>query len=257
MNAIRIVVCVAALGVAGEALAQDVPLVTDRPDFTESSEVVGPQRLQFESGFAYERSAGRGSVTAPSSLARIGMGRRVELRVGTDGYFSEGEGLTRVNGIADMEVGVKVRLFDAARAGVDIAVIPMVSLPTGSDEVSAGHADPTVKFTWARDLPAGFGLSGNYNLSSLSSEDGRFGQQALSASLGHDLALGFGSYLEIFGFTPMAPGSGAGWTIDGGVSHQIGRNLQFDVETGRGVTAEAPDWFLGFGVAIRGRFGRQ
>lgn len=239
---------------AHAAAAQDAPLVTDRPDFTESSEVVGLKVFQFESGFSYERAEHVGAVTVPSSLARIGLTGRSELRIGTDGYFSEGRGGARVNGIADIELGVKLRLFNQDKAGVDIAVIPIVSLPTGADAVSSGGVDPTVKFTWARELPSGFGLSGNYNVASLSDGDERFAQQALSISLGHDLSfLGLGGYLETFGFTPMERGSGSGWTVDGGVSRQIGGDLQFDIEGGRGLTADAPDWFIGFGFAIRGR----
>jgi hypothetical protein len=240
---------------AHAAAAQDAPLVTDRPDFTESSEVVGPKVFQFESGFSYERSEKVGAITVPSSLARIGLTERSELRLGTDGYFSEGSGTARVNGIADFELGIKVRLFDQDQAGVDVAVIPIVSFPTGADGISSGGVDPTVKFTWARQLPSGFGLSGNYNVASLSDGDARFAQQALSVSLGHELPiLGLVGYLEAFGFTPMARGSGSGWTLDGGVSRQIGGDLQFDIEGGRGLTADAPDWFIGFGFAIRGRW---
>jgi hypothetical protein len=242
---------------AGNVAAQEPDLVTDRPDFTESSETVGRGYVQVESGFAYERE-GRGAertgtLTAPVSLARIGIARRVELRVGTDGVFSSATGPDRVTGVADVETGVKVRFLDQAQAGVDMAVIPMVSFPTGSDVVSSGQIDPTVKLTWARELPFGFGLSGNYNVSSLTEAGRRFAQQALSVSLGHDLLAGFGGYIEAFGFSPMSRGTSSGWTIDGGVSRLFGPNVQLDLEAGRGITSEAPDWFIGFGVAVRTR----
>jgi len=32
--------------------------------------------------------------------------------------------------------------------------------------------------------------------------------------------------------------------------------MQFDVEAGVGLTAAAPDWFVGVGFAIRGSLGR-
>lgn len=247
--------CVAVLALATAGFAQEAPLVTDRPDFTESSEVVGRKNLQFETGFSYESEDEQGIVTAPSSLARYGLNDRVELRLSTDGYVSTGHGVTKADGFADLEVGAKVRLLYADKAGIDVSIIPMVSLPTGQDEISAGHPDPTVKFTWARDLPSGFGLSGNYNISSLSEGDARFTQQALSVSLGHDLPKGLGSYIEFFGFSPMQRGGDAGWILDGGVSRQFAGRLQFDIEAGRGLTAAAPDWFVGFGFAIRGHLG--
>lgn len=240
---------------AGEVTAQEPELVTDRPDFTESSETVGRGYIQIESGVSYERD-GRGAdrvgaVAAPVSLARIGIARRMELRLGTDGVLSSASGPERVTGVGDLEAGAKLRVLDQAQAGVDMTLIPMVSFPTGSDEVSSGQVDPTVKLTWARSLPSGFGVSGNYNVSSLTEAGRRFAQQALSVSLAHDLLAGFGGYIEAFGFIPMARGTGSGWTIDGGISRLFGRNLQLDLEAGRGVTAEASDWFLGFGFAIR------
>lgn len=248
-------VFVITLGLSRVAAAQEAPLVTDRPDFTESSEVVGSRVVQFESGFSYERSGDVGSVTVPSSLARIGFGRRAELRLGTDGYFATGSGPARVSGIADLELGAKFRLFDQDRTGLDIAVIPIVSLPTGADGVSSGAVDPTVKFTWARELPRGFGLSGNYNIASLTDGDQRFTQQALSVSLGHDLAFAdLGGYIEVFGFSPIEREAGDGWTLDFGVSRQIGGDFQLDLEGGRGLTQDAPDWFIGFGLSIRGRW---
>ena len=256
MQGVRVVMCVAMLGIATQAGAQDAPLVTDRPDFTESSEVVGVKQVQFESGFSYASAGHAGSITVPSALARIGVARRLELRFGTDGYLSQGDGPSHISGLSDVELGVKVRLFDATTTGVDIAVIPMCSLPTGSRPISAGHPDPTIKFTWARELASGFDLSGNYNLSALSAGDHRFTQQALSASLGHDLPLGLGGYLEVFGFMPATREGEAGWTIDGGVSRQVHHHLQFDAEAGRGLTAAAPDWFIGFGFAFRADLGR-
>lgn len=244
-----------ALLVAASAGAQD--LITDRPDFTESSAVVGAGNIQVESGFSYEGDgAGRdhiNTLTVPASLTRIGLSRRVELRLGTDGFASSRQGGVRAGGMSDLEIGLKVSLLDEQRAGVDVAIIPMTSLPTGAADATSGAAVPTIKFTWARSLPAGFGLSGNYNLSAEREAGDRFTQQALSVSLGHDLPAGFGGYLEAYGFTPMTPDSGEGWTIDGGISRAFRGNVQFDVEVGRGVTAAAPDWFVGFGVAVRGK----
>ncbi len=94
-------------------------------------------------------------------------------------------------------------------------------------------------------------MTGNVNVSSLTDETGRFTQKAFSASFGHDLVAGFGGFAEIYGFTPLERGSGTATTFDFGVSHEIGEGLQLDVEAGHGLTAAAPDWFFGFGFAIR------
>jgi hypothetical protein len=232
--------------------------VTDRPDFTESSEIVLRGVVQFEAGFTYERSgdgADRvGSITVPSSLLRIGLSRRVELRFATDGILSSDQAGVRSTGVGDLEAAAKIRLLYQDTAGLDLAIIPIASLPTGTQGVSAGTVDPTLKVTWARDLPAGVGVSGNYNVSSLSDGDERFVQQALSVSFGRDLTGGLSGYIEMYGFMPAEHNRDARWTLDFGVSRLIGRDMQWDIEGGRSVAADPQGWFVGFGFAVRKRF---
>jgi hypothetical protein len=248
------------IGVAVRASAQVAEpalpeLVTDRPDFTESSEVVGHGVLQVESGFTFESdrlgSVTWRSITTPSMLVRLGLGRRVELRFGGDGFL---RGWTNIpsadaeSGYSDVELGVKIKFL--ARERFDMSVIPIVSVPTRNTFYSSNSYDTTVKLTWAAALPRDFDLSGNVNVARLS-DLRRFTQSAVSVSVGHDLAAGWAGYWEAYGFMPMVPGAGAGWTLNTGVTRGIGNNMQFDVEVGRGVTTAAPDWFVGFGFAVR------
>ena len=231
--------------------APDVPeMVTDRPDFTESSEIIPFGWLQLESGVSLEGDASSRAFTAPSALFRLGLGHRTEFRFGAEGLVSESTGSVRQSGGSDLEVGAKIRILDADRAGIDLALLPMVSLPTGAAHLTSGGYDPTLKITWARELPAGFGLTGNVNLSSLTEDGTRFHQEAISFSLGHDLFMGWGGYAEAYGFSKMSAAEGAGITVNGGVSRLIGRRAQFDLEAGRGVTSAAPDWFVGVGFAV-------
>jgi hypothetical protein len=247
----------ASAGAGAQGLEPAPELVTDRPDFTESTVVIARGFLQVETGFTYEREETGdvrvSTVTVPQLLVRLGVSQRLELRLATDGIVSAATGRTRVTGMADLETGVKIHLFDQEHAGVDVAILPLVSWPTGNAAVTSEGVDPTLKVAWARDLPAGFGVSGNYNVASLSDPIRRFTQETLSFSFSHNLVAGLDSYIETYGFMPMERDSRAGWTIDFGASRIVHDNLQFDVEGGRGITDAAPNWFVGFGFAIRGR----
>lgn len=246
-----------ALMLAAPAMAQEASLpdlITDRPDYTESSEVVGRGLLQLESGFTFEGDgAGPGrsrSLAVPASLLRLGLTSRSELRLSTAGFLSQHVGGARTSGMGDIELGAKVKLANQSALGIDLALIPMASFPTGSTTETSGHVDPTLKVTWARTAGS-LGISGNVNLSSVSDDRGRLTQKDFSLSLGHPLAGAWSGFIETYAFTPMGLGEGAGATIDGGVTRLIGSNLQIDVEGGRGVTAAAPNWFVAFGFAIR------
>lgn len=250
-------VCLLVLALPTFATAQTLDsneLITDRPDFTESSEVVGRGMVQLESGFALEGDESNRAITTPTILARIGLTNRMELRVSGDGFMRTWDTARTgaISGHSDFELGAKVKLL--AFSNFAAAVIPMVSIPTNDPEYSTRGYDPMVKATWATTLPRDFDLSGNVNWASPSDVLGHFTQTAVSVSLGHELVGGWGAYWEGYAFTPMERNGGNGWTLNSGVTHGIGPNMQFDIEAGRGVTRAAPDWFFSFGFAIRRPF---
>lgn len=242
---------------ATPALAQssqpDPELITDRPDFTESSDVVGRGVLQIETGITLEEpDPSVRQVTLPQLLVRIGLGSRVELRLASDGYVSqslaEAGGRHRHSGRSDIEVGAKVKLIDADRAGFDLALIPAISLPTASADFGSHGYDPGVKLTVARDLPREFGLSANLNTASVTEGDGRVWSREASVSLGHALTGPFGAYWEAYGSFDRG---GCDCTLNTGVTMALGANRQVDVEVGRGVSGDARGWFVGLGFAVR------
>ena len=228
-------------------------LITDRPDFTESSEVVGRGVIQIESGltFAQPDPAVR-LLTLPQLLVRIGLGSRVELRLGGDGFVSESlreaGGRHTTRGGADIEVGAKVKLLDADRAGVALALIPSLSLPTASAGFGSGGYDPGVKLTVARDLPREVGLSANFNTASVTRGDRRVWTREASVSVAHAIAGPFGAYGEAYGALRRG---GCDCTLNTGLTLALGPNRQADVEVGHGVSGDARGWFVGLGFAVR------
>ena len=250
-----------ASAMAAQAFAQSTPappatpeLITDRPDFTESSQVLPRRWMQFETGVTFE-SDGRDvsktrSVSFPSALVRIGLGVRTELRIGAEGYITERQQTGRSAGYSDAELGVKVSLLEERRAGLDLSVIPMASFPTGGAGFTSDGVDPTIKITLGRSLGAGFDLAGNVNFSWITEGDTHFSQQALSVSLNREIGRGWLGYAEIYGFSRVTRSEGAAVTVNGGVSRQFARRVQIDMEAGRALTDEAPNWFAGAGFAV-------
>jgi len=228
-------------------------LVTDRPGFGESSSVVGHGTIQIETGFTLEQTdSARRQVSAPQLLARVGVASRLELRVSADGFIEQSDrtpaGRTQTHGRSDAEVGAKVKLLDEARAGVDLAVLPYLSLPTASNGLGSAHYDPGFKVAAARGLPRGFGLSGTLNAASASGDDRRAWGREISVSLDHGVGGGVAAYGEVDG---AFAGADCGCSVDGGVTVPIGANGQFDVEFGRGVHGAAQKWFVGAGFVVR------
>jgi hypothetical protein len=99
---------------AGRAHAEDEPITTDRPDFVESSEVVGKGRWQIETSLAWERDREAGMKTrlfGTPTLLRLGVADHWEVRLETDGRLrlkADGAGVAlREHGWSDLSVGLK------------------------------------------------------------------------------------------------------------------------------------------------------
>ena len=244
------------------------PLVTDRPDFTESTDAVPRGHLQLESGytFTYDREE-QDRVhdhTAPELLLRISPLDNFELRLGWAGYSwtqSQFEGRTRADrrvtreeweqGANDLSLGFKVKLVEQQGWRPHFGVIGQISVPSGSPSLSSGDVDPEVKLLWAYDLGERVALSGNVNLAVPTEDSHRFVQTAASLSLGVSLTEWLGTYVEYFGFYPNAHSTDAAHYLNGGFTFPIHRDFQIDLRAGAGLNEEADDFFTGVGFAWR------
>ena len=194
-------------------------------------------------------------LALPLALFRVGVTDRFELRVGADGLLSDtssSPGSRRLSGRSDVEVGAKLKLIESARTGFELSVLPILSLPIGSSAFTSGGYDPTVEMAWAQSLPRGFSLSGNVTAASVSEDDHRFTQHILTVSVDRDIAAGWNGFAEAFRASSFERDGAAVWIVDAGATHRLGRQAQFDVSVGRGVTAAAPDWFISAGISLRG-----
>jgi Putative MetA-pathway of phenol degradation len=234
-------------------------IAPDRPGLGDGSGIVGRGVWQIESGWSFDSERHDGAVlhelALPLALFRVGITDRFELRVGADGLLSDtssSPGSRRLSGRSDVEVGAKLKLIESARMGFELSLLPIVSLPIGSNAFTSGGYDPTVEFAWTQPIPRGFSLSGNVTAASVSEDDHRFTQHILTLSIDRDIAAGWNGFAEAFRASSLQRDGGAVWIVDAGATHRLGRQAQFDVSMGRGVTAAAPDWFISAGISVRG-----
>lgn len=230
-------------------------LITDRPDQTESSVVVPRGYIQIESGITYndEGSESR-TLEYPGTLLRIGISKRVELRLGTQGFVSEFEG-NNTTGLGDSEIGTKIYLRQESGWKPETALLASLSLPTGSNAFSTERVDPSFRFAFSHTLTEKVSLG--YNLGAawqtVPSSSGRATLSTLqyTATAGFGLSDRFGAFAELFGDTPLSAQGGTELSFDGGLTFLIRPNLQLDAALGFGLTNDAPDWFLTTGVSFR------
>ena len=268
---------VLALAVTDTSAQEDVPtkkdpmqepLITDRPDFTESTETIPAEHFQLEAGytFTYDREGKRRARdhTAPELLLRIGVIENLELRIGWAGYSwthrrfeaetRSGRSTTRsdwTQGANDLSLGFKLHLWEQEKLRPHFGILGAVSVPSGSAGVSSGDVDPEFALLWAYDMSDEFAVAGNVKIAVPTDDGDRFVQSSASLSLAIALTDKLGTYVEYFGFYPNAEGSDAAHFLNGGLTWLVDNNFQFDVRVGFGLNEEADDFFTGVGFSWR------
>lgn len=253
MNALaRYVACIACLlAFSAPAFCQEEEpeLLTDRPDFTETSFVVPPRSLQLESGFTWTDEPGKGGHTLnlPELLLRYGVGPKTELRFGAPDFVRSGRSGSRNNLFGDTYLGIKHQLIESGK-GYGLALIPAVTIPTGSGDASSGGIDPELFLAWSKDLNERWSIAGLLGAAYPREGFGRTFHFIPTVSLGYSVSDRIGTFFEWA--ADFAPGRDS-HLLHHGYTYALSPRSQVDIHFGFGVTRVAPDFFIGAGYAIR------
>lgn len=254
-----------ALTVPSLAASQVVePMVTDRPDQTESAQVVPVASVQVELGAVVtDADFGREdteSLSLLTALARVGLCPILEARVGFAGWTRRSSTVdgtsTSENGFGSLEVGFKMRVAKGRGVVPAVAVLGSALLPTGSAGFRAERVDPAVRLAVSHDLGQRFGLGYNVGLRAFSratdaGDTSTETEGLYTLALGVGLSERLGLFLEAFGAAALSDRAVSAHLLDGGFTLLAMPNLQFDVSGGLGYAGSADDWFAGVGISFR------
>jgi hypothetical protein len=239
-------------------LARDEPpLVTDRPDQTESARVVPAWRLQIETGLLKEwvntSSEDLDQNTRyGTTLLRFGLFNFMELRLGGDllnhRYKLPAQAERSDFGASPIGFGFKFGLAKEKGIVPDIALIAGWQIPnTGNQAFTSDKWQHSFVFAFAHTLSGRWGLG--YNLGY--EFEGNFDVSAFKYSLvgGYSLADRWGLFIELYGskITDLPFDQRA----DAGVTFLLFPGFQIDLSLGAGLTEVSPDGFISGGFSWR------
>jgi hypothetical protein len=239
------------------------PIVTDRPDFTEASSTVGRGVVQLEGGYTYVYDGDdTGSFKAhsfPETLLRVGvLADWLELRIAWN-YVEEsttqfGGPRSIATGSEDLYLGLKLGLTGQEGILPEMALMPQMTVPTGSGDFNAGETLPGLNWLYGWDLndwlATGGSTQANRALDDVTDEP--YLEFAHSWTFNYSLTEWLGAYTEWFVIAPDGADTNATENYaDGGFTFLVTNNVQMDVRAGVGLNDAADDYFVGSGFAIR------
>jgi hypothetical protein len=125
--------------------------------------------IQFENGIAWTGDERSPAIDLTESLVRVGRTNSAELRIGVTTYFHNLGRLTQGSGFDDLLIGAKQKIGNVA--GFDLAFVPALSLPTGSQARSSHGFDPDFEVPWHHQLVRGWDISGTIGVFYLTDND--------------------------------------------------------------------------------------
>ncbi len=233
------------------------PMVTDRPDATESAVTVAPGVFQLESGYTFGEVEGISAHNFGEILLRVGVADNLELRFGVNSYQWLRAQTASQQGLQDSTIGLKLRLLDnGGKTGLrspQVAVLASTSLPTGSSLLSQDKLQPEMRLAVGWDLSERLALGTNvfYAYTNDVLVDERFHQAGATVALGIGLTDRWGAYAEYFGtYTVVRDGPREDY-VNGGVTFLVESDFQLDARIGYGLNGLDDDFFVGFGSGVR------
>lgn len=228
------------------SFAQD--LVTDRPDFTESAEVVEANMIQVESGAEYSDFNSTEELSYPNALFRVGVGHNFEIRFGFSGWTSVTVNDKSNTYLNDLLLEAKYQLT-GKNAKIPFAILLVSILPTGDDAISVGSAEIGIKLATAYDINDQLGFGVNANAISVDTGEERELLYQFSMAAGIGISDKLGAFLELFADIP----SNETWqpVFDGGFTYLLNPDSQLDLYIGKGLNDFAPDLIIGGGFSFR------
>ncbi len=236
---------------AQAAATGDRPLVVERPSFSTPPDLVGERRWQIETGISWRRLSEdeRDSplvTTAPNLTLRVGVHPRLELRLASSGvdWWTVGGQVSRT--IANSAVGVKYHLLLERHTGLDLSLVPMVTMGWPHDSSPSA----SVVVTAAKVLGP-LGLNANLVLARDWSDAPAI-ERDLSLAVTEAMSPNWSAFAELVRVQTAADQPGQ-WSVNTGIGRLLGSNMAADLYVGRPARGVAGAWRYGVGLSWRSR----
>ena len=231
----------------------------DRPHLPEASTAVGKGRWLVEGGYTFNELASSSSHTYPEALLRFGVfSDWFEVRVGQSFLSHErstSDVRSRVTGPQDLYLGLKVAVTSARGLFPAIALIPQMTVPTGTSAVTGGTALPGLNVDCSWEI-----VKDRYGVelvvaSNRVADDAQQAHFEVATGITHAVYLSgaLEAFTEWDAFIPSGTAGATRHYAVGGLVFFITKDLAVDFRMGAGLNGEANRLVVGTGFAFRPR----
>ncbi len=257
LSILFITTCIAKVSFAQENTTANLPLLTDRPSYTNSASIVHKGYWQVESSLLYEDLGTRNltplfeakKFSVPTILIKYGINKNCELRLDVNSALKIDANNKEINssGVEPLTLGVKVKLWDQKNYLPTASLISSVSLnklyigdyttnsPAHNYILCLAH-----QYNKSNMLQSNIGLifNGNNEVATL--------QYTLNNV--HTFNSKLSCFTELYGFSNNP--KDIDLRFDAGLIYLSKPNQQWDVNAGVGLMENSPTFYASLGYSF-------
>jgi hypothetical protein len=236
---------------SGEAWADGCPVPTseidtDRPDTTNSSEVVPVGSLQVENGINVADWRDGTRFDGTNTRVRLGIFGCGEVLIDVPNYVASPRS-AGIEGFTGVAPAAKLEL-EGLPDGLQASFVAGVGLPTGADRNSGRAYKPYVQMPWSQEIVGGWSVHGMLTQTWI---PGQVSDRLFEGTLSLEREIGehADSFIEYVGDYPNR--QTASQVLNFGGAYRFTDVQQIDFHAGFGFTRQSPKSYVGFGYSFR------
>jgi len=235
------------LAAAGECPSPSSEIATDRPDVTNSSQVVPLGSLQGENGINSTGNGSEKTIDGTNSRLRLGVAPCFEILVDLPDYVGGFRGAAD-SGFTNVVPAIKYQLSSLPESW-NLSVTAGAGLPTGATRIAGPGVQPYLQFPWSHELGNGWGTSGMFTAFFFPSNP--LNNQTTEATfvIEKKISERVSLFAEYVGDFPSR-GSNVELFNMGG-EYLLSRTQQVDFHIAFGLNRNSPDYIVGVGYSWR------
>jgi hypothetical protein len=223
------------------------PIDTDRPDTTNSANVVPADSVQEENGINVSRSGSSEVFDGTNSRVRFGFAPCLEVLVDLPNYIGAVGG-RQPSGFSDVAPALKWQVSPAP-GRFDLSIVAGAALPIGVEAIAGPGVQPYLQIPWSVGLGGGWTLNGmETEVFTPSDPSSRTSNQS-TATIEKDTTKKSFLFVEYVGNFPDHSANNQLFNFGGG--YRITDRQQIDFHLGWGLDRDAPDYVFGVGYSFR------
>lgn len=235
----------------GFCIAQDEKIDPERPDQSDSPDLLAKNFFQAELGINKENSSGKNyDWLYPTALFKYGL-KKIELRVEADfrtSYEQEVQKTRRESGLDPVGLGFKVNINKEKKFFPKTSLIAGFGIPFfSSKDFRTEHVAPTIKLVMDNSFSEHTDLS--YNIGTEWDGFSHTPDWLYSASENVNFGKNWNTYIEVYG--SFRKNESPRESIDAGIGYCISKNMKVDLSDGFGLSKEALKNYIAIGGSFR------